>query len=74
MVITWSQVYKKRKLQEQRQDDENRNKKLIHWPEIKTKYREKLEEKLNNQTDKTWKHCNPQAKQNKVVKDKTGKL
>ena len=30
--------------------------KLIHYPEIKTKYKEKLEEKLNNQVDKTWKN------------------
>ena len=37
--------------------------KLVHCPEIKTKYKEKLEEKLSNETDKTWKNLT------KVIKE-----
>lgn len=39
------------------------HKKLVHCPEIKTKYKEKLEEKLNNQTDK------PLKNNSKVIKE-----
>lgn len=30
--------------------------KLVHQPGIKTKYKQKIEKKLNNQTDKPWKN------------------
>ena len=37
--------------------------KLVHYLEIKTNYKKKLEEKWNNQTNKTWKNLT------KVIKE-----
>ena len=46
------------------------SKKLVHCPEIKTKFKESLEEKLNKQTDKTRKNLTKMIKEN--AKEKIG--
>ena len=51
MVINWSQVHKKKNRGNKDRKMKIDTQKPFHCPGIKTKYKEKL----NNKTDKTWK-------------------
>ena len=54
MVINWSQVHKKKNHENKDKKMKVYTQKLVHCPKIKIKYKEKLEEKLKSQANKTW--------------------
>ena len=79
MVINCSQVRKNKNRGNKDKEMKIDTQKLVHCPEIKTKYKEKLEGKLNNQADKTWKILTKVIKETEkedigLMKPKTKKM
>ena len=75
MVINWSQVHKKKNRGNKDRKMKIDTQKPFHCPGIKTKYKEKL----NNKTDKTWKSLTKVIKETAkeeigLIKPKTKKI